>query len=228
MRVHGMLFVLGCAIGLGIRGSVGRLPIGQLGRTRQAYLAEDEHGGKCLGWTADSKGFVMHRNWKTPIKGGDANALVFDMYVSDEDVYYTMAENSLELTSSGRCDVEETACALTSLEVSTGWNRVVVPLSSGGCDLSRVNYMRLYTLGLKGDLELRLANIRLEKMDPSLWKVELPPDVVLSRVGAEDAEPVGELWLNRRDPERLYAKLIKSAIQALYGSDLVVIAGECA
>jgi hypothetical protein len=227
MRVHGMLFVLGCAIGLGVSGvQLDDCQSVSWGGTRQAYLAEDEHGGKCLGWKADSKGFVMHRNWKTPINGGDANALVFDMYVSDEDVYYTMAENSLELTSSGRCDVEETACALTSLEVSTGWNRVVVPLSSGGCDLSRVNYMRLYTLGLKGDLELRLANIRLEKMDPSLWKVELPPDVVLSRVGAEDAEPVGELWLNRRDPKSdSYAKPDQvGLIQTLYGSDLVVIA----
>ena len=91
-----------------IRGSVGRLPIGQLGRDSPSVFKEDEHGGKCLGWKADLR-ILMHRTGRRLING-ETLMRWSSICMSDEDVYYTMAENSLELTSSGRCDVEETVC----------------------------------------------------------------------------------------------------------------------
>ena len=73
-------------------------------------------------WTVGKGGsFVVFRTWSTPVDATGANYLEFDFYVSSADMFYSISGgNSLEITSGGTCDVEETAWNLTDLDVVDG------------------------------------------------------------------------------------------------------------
>ena len=128
--------------------------------------SEKTEGSASLTWTVLAGGnFAVHRVWDTPVDAGEANRLEFDLYVSNADAYYTMTGGeSLELTSSGQPDKEEIAWNLTSFDVVDGWNHIVIDLPrNGACDLSRINFMRLYANANNYDspFVLKLDNIRL-------------------------------------------------------------------
>ena len=53
----------------------------------------------------------------------------------------------LELTSSGRCDVEETSWNISKSMLKDGWNTLYLSFESPGenaADLARINYVRVY------------------------------------------------------------------------------------
>ncbi len=143
-----------------------------------------------VGWKCGKEGFIMHRTWDEPVNASNCNTLQLDLFVSDPDAYYSMGQNSLELTSSGKYDVEETSIELTSLQVRRGWNKIQIPLH-GECDLARINFMRLYALGLKhgSELEIRLANIKLIFVDHNKKLQEKLAPYVLGKGDGSNAIP---------------------------------------
>ncbi len=156
---------------------------------------EKTEGNASVSWTIAKGGsFVVHRTWATPVDATGANYLEFDMYVSSVDGYYSITGgNSIELTSGGNCDVEEIAWNLDSLEVENGWNHISLPVEGGGCDLSRINYMRFYALGHNNTepYTIKIDNIQLVYRDPAdIGGVDIPDDYILGVASPETAIPV--------------------------------------
>lgn len=76
--------------------------------------------------------------------------LHFYLYCSDVSKIGT--EGQIEITSSGICDENEYNWNLKQYVTKTGWNEVWLDLwgagtTGGVADLSKINYMRIYTLG---------------------------------------------------------------------------------
>ena len=164
------------------------------GSTGKNYEEKTE-GNASVFWNITKGGsFVVHRSWSTPVNAEGANYLEFDIYVSDADAFYSITGgNSIELTSGGGCDVEETAWNLNSLEVQTGWNHISLLAEGGGCDLSRINYMRFYALGHNNEqpYTIMIDNIQMVYRDPSdIGGIEVPDDYILGTQGPETAIPV--------------------------------------
>ncbi len=155
---------------------------------------EKTEGSASVSWTVPAGGsFAVHRVWDTPVNAGEANRLEFDLYVSNADAYYTMTGGeSLELTSSGGPDKEEIAWNLTSFDVYDGWNHIVIDLpQNGACDLSRINFMRLYANANNygSSFVLKLDNIRLTCFDPSEPPSDIPEDIIIGTQDSSTAVP---------------------------------------
>ena len=111
--------------------------------------------------------FVIGATYK-PLDASGANHLVMDLYVSDPDLWYSSTSTTLEMTSSGKCDVEETSWELLAFDVKAGWNRLELPISpNGGCRLNRINYIRIFTLSIdvQNGLTIGFDNIHLAYID---------------------------------------------------------------
>ena len=111
--------------------------------------------------------FVIGATYK-PLDASGANFLVMDLYVSDPDLWYSSTSTTLEMTSSGKCDVEETSWELLAFDVKAGWNRLELPISpNGGCRLNRINYIRIFTLSIdvQNGLTIGFDNIHLAYID---------------------------------------------------------------
>ena len=81
-----------------------------------------------------------------------------------------MAGGQIELTSSGKCDVNEANHSFSQLQWREGTNEYLVPLSSfgttgGALDLSAINYMRIYMnnwpAGVTDRLRIEVTNVRI-------------------------------------------------------------------
>lgn len=103
-----------------------------------------------------------------PVNATGANYLIMDLYVSDPDLWYSSTSTTLEMTSSGKCDVEETNWELLAFDVREGWNHLELPIApNGGCRLNHINYIRIFTLSIdvqKG-LTIGFDNIHLSYID---------------------------------------------------------------
>lgn len=85
----------------------------------------------------------------------DMDYFVFDLYVSDIDLFNSKVSGAIELTSSANWDVAEISYALSNLKnvISTGWNRIAIPISSFShfssndtvFEPKKVNFFRIYT-----------------------------------------------------------------------------------
>ncbi len=155
---------------------------------------EKTEGTASVSWTVPAGGsFAVHRVWDTPVDAGEANCLEFDLYVSNADAYYTLTGGeSLELTSSGRPDQEEISWNLTGFEVVDGWNHIVLHLpKDGACDLSRINFMRLYANANNygSSFVLKLDNIRLVYSDGADLPPDIPEDIIIGTQDSTTAVP---------------------------------------
>ena len=165
------------------------------GGTAKDYEEKTE-GIASVSWTiAPGASFVIQRNLEAPVDATGANFVMFDLYVSSADNFYCITGgNSLELTSSGTCDVEETAWNLNSLEVVDGWNEIALglPENGEGCDFSRVNFMRLYALGHNTTeaYTIKIDNIRFVYIDPETLPSGVQENLVIGTGDATTAVPV--------------------------------------
>ena len=122
-------------------------------------------GTGSVGWTVPAGGdqFVMEARFD-PIDATGMTVLSFDLFLSDVDVMYSASVFLLEMTSSGKCDVEETSWGPGAFSlVPGGWTHLELNIVGGGCKLNHINYLRLYALGIQHEepLTVRLDNIRL-------------------------------------------------------------------
>ena len=86
------------------------------------------------------------------------------LYISDISAIDLTKEGCIEVTSSGKCDHEEFAWYMGRMNLKQGWNDLDLRLSeamiSGGTpDLSQMDYIRIYHLGLTKDLTIKLDDI---------------------------------------------------------------------
>ena len=103
-----------------------------------------------------NKGFIIESVFDNPIDVSDAayTFISFYLYVTDLNIFKKADSAQLELTSSGQCDVQETAIELNTpsfyniLEEGK-WNFIYFYFKNapGGLDYSNFNYMRFYATG---------------------------------------------------------------------------------
>ena len=148
-------------------------------------------------WTVSKRqdSFVVPCSLPRPVNGEGANTLVFDFYVSSADAMYTAGTFDFEMTSSGTCDVEEDGWNMKECDLEDGWNHIElrIDVTSQTCDLTRINYLRIYALGLSLDetLTVGLDNIHLTYKDYGVEDKDLDPSSYT--IGAADlssASPV--------------------------------------
>lgn len=108
------------------------------------------------------------------IDASDMDTLEFWLYVSDREALGAIqfADNSLELTSGGTFDVEETHWQMSELLAQctqNGWNEIRLSLNlnkdSTATDWTRLNFMRWFFIGAKNlpqtPIVIKIDNIRL-------------------------------------------------------------------
>ncbi|MBR4867580.1 MAG: metallophosphoesterase [Clostridia bacterium] len=76
-------------------------------------------------------------------------ALNLKFYISDPTQLKTAGAPQIELTSSGKCDVNELHWNFSSLTLKAGWNDLTLDFSDGvptggELDITKINYMRIY------------------------------------------------------------------------------------
>ncbi len=137
-------------------------------------VQSDAEQGKCLVLDFNGRGNDFANGVKfAPIDATGCDTLAMDIYVSDPTMFSHMTQMYIEITSSGTCDESETAWEahrlLASGNLSRGWNTVYFYLedssgTNGECDLSAINYLRIYSFfdgaALKGQT-LKFDNIRM-------------------------------------------------------------------
>ena len=119
------------------------------------------------------------------------DTLEFWFWVSDIDALMAagFADTGLELTSSGSCDQEEVCWRLIEhimpqVTENSTWTKIRLPLSSGaksgdgGCDMSRLNYMRFFFVNAQNLPEepviIKIDDIRLTDYEAQAIAAETP------------------------------------------------------
>lgn len=129
----------------------------------------------------------------TPINGANADYLEFDLYVSDASAL--KLSNSrygmiFEITSSGKCDVEEYCWKPDAYvdQLKDGWNHLKLSISSaritnGAPNMRALNYFRLHLLDLQSardnQLTVMIDNIYLSVLQDGIddyAEPEIPDD----------------------------------------------------
>ena len=91
----------------------------------------------------------------------------FSFFISDVSKIDLSAPGEIEITSSGGPDQKETRWEWKEKYIGNlvnGWNEVVLPLKdatyqNGECDLSRINFMRIFSLGITGPVTFKIDKI---------------------------------------------------------------------
>ena len=113
--------------------------------------------------------FIIQKEFKTAVDskvGLEYGILQFDLYISDVSVFNWNFPGQIELTSGGAPDSQELHWNFTSeRRLANGWNRVVLPLSTGevsggNINLSAINFFRIYHLDVSGPIVLKIDNIK--------------------------------------------------------------------
>lgn len=93
--------------------------------------------------------------------------IYLNVYIEDTSI---LAGNAfLELSSSGRCDINEISWGLDNSLFKNGWNELMLPVSDGMFtggepDFSAINYLRIYIF-TNGKNLMRLDNIKIGSKD---------------------------------------------------------------
>ncbi len=116
---------------------------------------------------AGTDAFVIPKQHSKKDASG-ANCLELDIWMSNADLAVSCSQFNLEITSSGTWDKEEIEWSIMDQAYATGeWTHLILPLKESDIDLSRVNFTRLFMLGIsiEEDITLRVDNIRFTYRD---------------------------------------------------------------
>ena len=112
-------------------------------------------GDSSLSFTTKKGMFTFRYEPTEPVDASKYNCLEFDLYVPATD-FFDFSAASLELTSSGKCDVNEMSWGFGNLQLTPGWNHIVFSFERAAfttdfknardIDLTAINYMRFYAL----------------------------------------------------------------------------------
>lgn len=97
-----------------------------------------------IGFTKSIKPAISITNFET-----NYLALKIKLYIEDPTVLKTAGSPQIELTSSGKCDVNEMHWKIANLGLKAGWNDLILDFSKGTptggtLNIANINYMRIY------------------------------------------------------------------------------------
>lgn len=136
---------------------------------------KDAERGNCLAleFRAGMKDFANQCSFTRPIDAEGMDTLAMELYLSDPEMLRHIQQLYIEITSSGTCDKEENAWPAQMLlnpdKLLPGWNTVYFYLNDsaeteGKCDLSAINYIRIFGFldgaALEGEI-LKIDDIRM-------------------------------------------------------------------
>lgn len=122
-----------------------------------------KEGTGAISSTGDSVVFFQ-KALATPINTGiNATNGVLQLWLFVSDIT-KLGNGQIEVTSSGMCDVNETAWNFSDISLVNGWNKVYLNISKsvkagGGADLSGINYLRIYNVP-SGSLTMKLDDVQ--------------------------------------------------------------------
>lgn len=108
--------------------------------------------------------------YEKPINVTGRNSFAFDFYIDHPELFDYVSRRGggqFELTSSGRCDNEESSTNYTTfVGLNKGWNPIVFNVSDGPNDLQkeRFNYIRFYIWFDKAKLPSFTTTIRFDNL----------------------------------------------------------------
>ncbi len=112
---------------------------------------ETVEGSTVVTGTSTGIGFSKTIKPAISITDYDVNYLALKMkfYIEDPTAIKTAGSPQIELTSSGKCDVNELHWVFTTLSLKAGWNDLILDFSKGvptggTLDITNINYMRIY------------------------------------------------------------------------------------
>ena len=112
-------------------------------------------GAGCASHTYnENEGVVAMAKDFDPIDLSGCDFVEFWFYISDTTKLDGFQNGQIEICSGGTCDAEETSYDLNGGNIKklivgdpqNGWNLIRLSAGGGGCDWSRVNYFRFYSL----------------------------------------------------------------------------------
>ena len=127
-----------------------------------------QEGSGCISATGSEGVLLFAKKFETPVDAkvsAKRGHFKLKLFISDISAIDLTKEGAIEVTSGGICDKEEYAWYIKSLDLKSGWNDLDLSLSRAGVtgdtpDLSRMTYIRIYHLGLKAPVTLKLDDIR--------------------------------------------------------------------
>ena len=137
--------------------SMGGLNI-EAGFVKKIWLDSDikTQGDTSLAFVSHTGSFALQYRPAAPADATGYNCLEFDLYVPKSDIF-EFANHSLELTSSGKMDVNEMSWSFSDLQLDEGLNHISLSFERAAftrdwkferdIDLSAINYMRFYAEG---------------------------------------------------------------------------------
>ena len=128
---------------------------------------DQREGSACLSASGSSGVALFTKKFGTPVDArvsARRGHLRLQLYISDISALDMNAEGALEVTSGGVCDKEEYAWYLKNLNLKSGWNQLDLKLSGAGVtggtpDLTRMDYFRIYHLGVQKSVTVKLDDI---------------------------------------------------------------------
>jgi len=125
-------------------------------------------GEACVSFTGNTSGVVLaQKKYDTPFNApvtADSGQFAFYMYISDGAALPQTNQGQIELCSGGNCDIDEVHWDWSMFPLSTGWNKIALPISKGAdrtkCNYEACNFIRMYHTGTAGvDITLKLDKI---------------------------------------------------------------------
>lgn len=122
-----------------------------------------QEGTGCLTSTGGGTEWFL-KTFSTPVNTGvtETNGYV-KLWVYISDVSKILGEGQIEIGSSGTCDQNEYAWALSGITLINGWNELTLKISeamkTGSPNLSSINWFRIYS-GLSGSVTKKVDGIR--------------------------------------------------------------------
>jgi len=111
---------------------------------------------------------VFQKQFTVPVNAGVTKAkghFKMSLYISDISALDLAKDGSIEITSGGTCDKQETAWKTTGLGLKTGWNELDLPISEGGVtggdtDFQAINYFRFYHTGITSSVTIKIDDLK--------------------------------------------------------------------
>lgn len=187
------------------------------------------------------QGFVSEFKLPAAIDVSKMDTFEFDLYVSDIALFDKFAgagmNSGFEITSSGKCDNEETAWNLKGIrennkggEIKQGWNHIILPLTSGGktgeTNFGAVNYFRFFMVNEAEDtgITVKLDNFKFtDYVAASTAAIQAEADAAIEKINAINeltAENYKTEGKNVSPARRAYEKLSDEA-KALVPADVL-------
>ena len=140
-----------------------------LGGSVTLDTSNQREGSGCVSATGGSGVLLFAKKFDTAVNAAVSTRrghFKLQLYISDINAIDLSKEGAIEVTSSGTCDKEEYAWYINSnLNLHSGWNQIDLKLAGAGVtggspDLTRMNFIRIYHLGVRSDVTLKIDDIK--------------------------------------------------------------------